>query len=223
MRKRDYRRQWSAAEARLLRAMYPHCHTQDVALWLHRSVPAVYNHAILLGLRKSAEYLASDCAMRIRRGCEHPAMIASRLRPGHTPWNKGRKGVNGYSATRFKPGHRPQTRKPVGTVMTHRDGPMRKIRDTGNRKRDWVYVHHQVWEAAHGPIRAGQIIAFKLGMQTTDVALIAVERLECIDRAELARRNSCYARFSPELARLIQLRGALNRQINKRARATEAA
>lgn len=35
-------------------------------------------------------------------------------------------------------------------------------------------------------------------------------------RAELMRRNSLHTNYPPQLVSLVQLRGALNRQINRR-------
>jgi hypothetical protein len=49
--------------------------------------------------------------------------------------------------------------------------------------------------------------------------IITLGRLELISRAENMRRNSYHTRYPKEVAQLIQLRGALNRQINKRLKA----
>lgn len=203
--------------------MYPECHTDDVAAWLDRSTRAVFATAYPHGLRKSAEYLASDSAGRVQRGKQSAAMIASQIKPGTIPWNKGRKGVNGRSCTTFKKGNIPQTWQPIGTVVTHSDGYLlRKVSDTRNRRADWVYIHREVWEAARGPIPAGHVVIFKPGRHTTEIDKITADALECIDRAELARRNSMWTRYPPEIARLHQLRGALNRQINKHSKELSA-
>lgn len=197
--------------------MYPECHTADVAALLGRTASQCYQAAAKHGLRKSAEYLASDAACRIRRGHENEAMKASRFKPGHGTWNKGLRGVNGHSSARFKPGQMPQTWRPVGSIRIERDGPKVKVSDTRNKVRDWRYVHHIVWERENGPIPAGMVISFKPGMKTNDPEQITADRLECIDRAELARRNHPRNRC-PELGRLIQLKGAIARQVNRIAR-----
>lgn len=222
------RRYWTPAEDALLRAMYPHCHTADVAAWLKKSIPAAYNRAFATGLRKSADYLASDAACRVQRGRQHPAMIASRIKPGTPAWNKGRKGVNGFSATRFQPGSRygaaAQHYLPIGTTRINKDGVLeRKVSDSGHRSADWPSVHSMVWVAAHGPIPSGHVVVFQPGKKTANEAAIRLADLECVSRVELMRRNSAYVKYPPEVARLIQLRGALNRQINKRNRAQEHA
>jgi hypothetical protein len=108
---------------------------------------------------------------------------------------------------------------PVGTVrIDERDGyVVRKVSDTRNRSADWRPLHQLVWEAHNGPIPAQMIVVFRPGQKTTEPDAITVDRLECITRAENMRRNA-YQRFGPEVTKLTQLRGAITRQINKRAR-----
>jgi hypothetical protein len=55
------------------------------------------------------------------------------------------------------------------------------------------------------------------GRKTSDVDKITLDALEMVSRAELARRNHPVSR-SPELAKLVQLKGAITRQINRIAR-----
>jgi hypothetical protein len=111
----------------------------------------------------------------------------------------------------------PETWRPVGSIRIERDGPKVKVSDTRDKARDWRYAHHLVWERAHGPIPAGKLIVFKAGMRTNDPEQITADRLECIDRRELARRNHPRSR-DPELGRLVQLKGAIARQVNRIAR-----
>jgi hypothetical protein len=103
-------------------------------------------------------------------------------------------------------------------LRTTKDGYLqRKVSDTGHGATDWRAVHALVWESAHGPIPKGSVVIFKPGRKTTDESAIAADGLECLSRAELMRRNSVHSKYPPEIARLVQLRGAINRQINKRA------
>ena len=71
-----------------------------------------------------------------------------------------------------------------------------------------------MWEAAHGPIPDGFIVVFKPGLKTAVCEEITLDRLECITRAENARRNHP-AQRDPELAKLVQLKGAITRQVNR--------
>ncbi|MNT70582.1 hypothetical protein D3C72_2089870 [compost metagenome] len=96
---------------------------------------------------------------------------------------------------------------------------MRKVTDDPNLvpARRWEAVHRLVWEAAHGPIPPGHAVAFLPGRRTTDAALITLDALELVTRGDLARRNHPRTR-SPELAKLVQLKSAITRQVNRIAR-----
>lgn len=213
------RRPWTEAELGLLRCSYADSRTDHLATALGRSITTVYQKAAALGLQKSSEYLVTSNAGRIQRGKQNEALKASQFKAGLVPWNKGAQYQPGGRSveTRFEVGRKPQTWKPIGTYQIDADGLLRlKVKDVRDPpKKDWVYAHRQVWEAANGPIPAGYIVRFKDGRKTSDVALIVPDALELITRVENMRRNT-YHRYGPEIARTIQLRGALSRQINKR-------
>src|SRR6202012_2284795 len=80
-------RTWQKSEIRILRKSYPNLPTKELARLLGRSKSAVYGQAGLLGLRKSATYLASPEACRLRRG--HNVGERTRFLQGHAPANKG--------------------------------------------------------------------------------------------------------------------------------------
>lgn len=213
---------WTAAELSMLRARYPHTKTDDIADALGRSVGQVYQAAARLGLRKSAEYLESDLAGRIQRGSQCEAMKATQFKPGLKPWNKGKPGSVGFQEgcrrTQFKPGSKPHTWVPIGSTRLTKDGYLQqKITDTGCVPRDWKSMHSLVWERDVGAIPDGHVVIFRVGCKTAEPDDITADKLECISRAELMRRNT-YHRYGPEVARLVQLRGAITRQINKRAK-----
>jgi hypothetical protein len=221
------RRYWHASEIALLASMYPECHTADIAAWLGRGVGPVYQAAAARGLRKSAAYLASDSAARIQRGKQHPSMIASRFQPGQAAWNKGVPGATGLHPncrrTQFKKGQMTGAARanyvPVGSLRICADGYLeRKVTDDHPvPARRWVAVHRLVWEAERGPIPKGHIVCFLPGKKTTVLEEVTADRLACITRAENARRNHPASR-SPELAKLVQLKGAITRQVNRIAR-----
>ncbi|KYZ79032.1 hypothetical protein PTBPS01_03975 [Burkholderia pseudomallei] len=54
-------------------------------------------------------------------------------------------------------------------------------------------------------------------MFTNKLEEITLDRVECISMAENARRNHPRSK-SPELAKLVQLKGAITRQVNRIAR-----
>jgi hypothetical protein len=207
---------WTEDQVRQLRELYPHQTTEAVAAALGRPVPAVYHKATSLGIKKSAEYMAGPHACRLRRGDNVGARY--RFKPGQPAWNKGMKGLDlGGKQTQFKPGSMPHNTHPVGSYRINKDGALqRKIsEDKGNNSKRWRGVHELVWVEANGPVPAGHIVVFKPGQRTAELEEITVDRVECITLAENMRRNTKH-RFPKEIADLMQLRGALNRQINKR-------
>jgi hypothetical protein len=207
----------------VLRDLYPDVPSADVAALLDRGIRSIYQQATALGLSKTAAFMASEASGRMQRGRIHPGIKATQFRPGFTPWNKGLPGATGHHpntrATQFKKGRPPEQSsryQPIGTLRISKDGYLeRKVTDAHPvPARRWVAVHRLVWEAERGPIPDGHIVVFRPGQRTTDVELVTVDRLECITRAENARRNSPY-RDSREYGRLVQLKGAITRQLNR--------
>lgn len=204
----------------MLRELYPDTPTAHVARRLRRTVAATYGRADKLGLNKSAEYLASPAACRLRRG-DNPG-VAFRFPKGHVPANKGLRrpgwGPGRMKETQFKKGVRRgvavRLYKPIGTERISKDGYLeRKVNDGLPLQARWRAVHLVVWEAAHGPLPRGHAIAFKNG----DKRDIRLDNLECITRAELMARNTVHNLPKP-LAQTVQLLGALRRKINRKAR-----
>jgi hypothetical protein len=220
---------WTVRELATLRRRYPNEPTAKVAKALGRSLCSVNNQAFILRLKKTAAYLASPAACRLRRGDN--VGKPSRFKPGMTPWNKGKPGSTGiqpgFRATQFKKGRMAGAAqakyKPIGTERIAKDGILeRKITDAGKtnraRQRRWVAVHRLVWLEKRGPIPRGHIVVFRPGKKTTDPKKITPDRLELITRAENMRRNSYLTRYPKEVADLIRMRGALNRKIHHRER-----
>ena len=217
-------RAFTATEIKLVREIYPDVPGADLAALLQRPIGSVYQMANKLGIHKSEAFWRSDYSSRVQRGKQLPGMVANQFKPGLVPWNKGVKGVTGTHPesrrTQFKKGQRPHTWLPVGSYrITTKDQYLeRKVNDRpGNNSVRWKAVHRLVWEAAHGPVPASHIVVFRPGLKTTVLEKIVVERLECITRAENARRNNPRNKH-PELGRLIQLKGVIPRHINRIAR-----
>lgn len=218
------RAKWTDAELTVLRRRFPHERTDDIARDLGRPYSGVAQKAAKLGLSKTVEYFASPDAHRF----DGMKGEGSRFQPGQAAWNKGIKGSTGTHercrATQFKPGRQAseaRNYRPIGSIRVAKDGyAERKITDDPSivPARRWVAVHRLVWEAANGPIPAGHAVVFRRGQFTADPELVTLDRIELVTRAELMRRNSYHTNYPPEVARLIQLTGAINRQINKRAK-----
>lgn len=210
------RRQWTEAEVAHLVTHYPHQKTAGIAADLGRTVGQCYQKAAGLGLKKTAAFLASEAAMRIR--AETHKGRTTQFKKGQTPWNSGvHYQAGGRSATtQFKKGQRSGKAQalwqPIGTERLSQEGYLeRKIHDGQPLHKRWRAVHLIVWESAHGAIPKGHALVFRDGDKTH----IALDNLELIPRAELMRRNSWH-QLPPEVGLLVQLRGAITRQINKR-------
>ncbi len=222
-------RAWTFAELHALKGTYADYRTEDIARALGRNVTQVYAKAKALGLTKSEAFCASDLSGRIQRGRSDPRMQATQFQKGLVPWNKGTHFVAGgrSAETRFGP-RRPEESvnyKPIGSLRVSADGYLeRKVTDDRALApaRRWTAVHRLVWEAAHGPIPSGHVVVFRPAMRTAVLEEITVDRLECISRAELQRRNSIHTRFPPEVRQLYQLKGAITRQVNRITRESKS-
>ncbi len=216
------RRYWTELEMQQLCELYPILPASTVAERIGRDVRAVYQKAAALGLGKSEAFFASDLSGRIQRGRTDPRMVATQLKPGNVPWNKGKHFVSGGRSveTRFKPHPPEESRnyKPIGSLRMSKDGYLeRKVTDDRRLvpTRRWTAVHRLVWEQHVGPIPAGHVVVFRAGCRTAVLDEITPDRLECITRAELQRRNSIHIRLPPDVRRLAQIKGAITRQVNR--------
>lgn len=219
------RRNWTAAELAILAALYPTTHAAELAAALGRDLRSVYQAAAKRGIAKDKAWIAATTRARVTQP-GHGSQ-ASRFRPGNQAWNAGRPFAAGGRSgdTRFKPGRAPREARnwrPVGSTRVNEDGLLivKVSDDPAVPLRDrWVRLHRMVWERAHGPVPPGMVCVFRPGCATTDIARITPDALELLTRAQLMERNSFRNHLPPEAARLVQLRGVLTRQINRRAKA----
>lgn len=212
------RHPWHREDLEFLRASYADTPATIIAKVLGRTLRSVYEQAKAQGLKRSRESIAA-LAGHISR--THPRIRPTAFKPGAAPWNKGRQyQPGGRSAeTRFKPGRPPEQARnyqPIGSLRIDvKDGYLeRKVSDDPELvpARRWVAVHRLVWEAEHGPIPHGHVVAFRAGMKTNVEADITVDRLELITRGQLAQRNSIH-RWTTELKAAIKAVAKLRRAI----------
>lgn len=211
---------WTPGALRVLTDLYPDVPAGDISALLGCHRESVYAKAFELGLKKTPAALQAMAAEQSARARTDPRLRANQFRKGLVPWNKGVPGINyeGCRATQFKHGERRGAASrnwvPIGT---HRiaDGYLQvKVRDVGHGAKNFEFVHRVLWVQAHGAIPPGHIVVFKTGMFTNRLDALTLDRLELITRAEHARRNHPRNK-SPELARLVQLKGAITRQVNR--------
>ncbi|TXD58842.1 HNH endonuclease [Ralstonia sp. TCR112] len=210
------RRLWSPAEVELLRRNYADSRTDDLARVLDRPSYSVSNKAYALGLHKSAAFLESKDSGRLDGSRDNGMRFAK----GLTPWNKGTTGVvgvqEGCRATQFKKGQSPHNTQPIGSFRLNKEGHLQqKISNaSGSNSMRWRTVAELVWCAANGPLPPKHMVVFRPGLFSNKLEEITLGRIECISMAENARRNHPRMR-DPELAKLVQLKGAITRQVNR--------
>lgn len=208
------RRRWTPDEDAQIVARYADTPTRDLARDLARGISAVYARALKLGVEKSAAYLASPHACRLRRGDNVGAK--TRYPKGHVPANKGLRrpgwAPGRMRETQFVKGAKPHTWVPVGTEVV-RDGYVWiKVRDDLTPSRlNWISKHQHLWEQTHGPVPDGHIVRFK----DANRAHLVLQNLECVSREEHARTKGL-ASLPKEIVQVHQLRAAIRRVINKR-------
>ena len=207
------RKLWSKDEDNVMREHYADSTMEEMLLLLDRNESKIYNRAFSLKLKKSQSFLSSNKSGRIKKGESRGDKTA--FKKGMIPWNKGKnfEACGRSKETQFKEGRKPHNWKPVGTERISPDGILQvKVKDTRN-KSDWIGKHILLWEKENGKIPKGKFLIFK----NKDKTDITIENLELVTRSENMKINSVH-NLPKELANLVQLRGALNRQINKRAK-----
>lgn len=183
------------------------------------SLPAYFIDGLLDRCRNSV-------TQRIGRlGLGVPAFITkgfvedSYYKKGLIPVNKGLKiseymtpeQIKKVKKTQFKKGQRPQNTLYDFAVSKRKDKRGSIYLHIRVSLSVWLPLQRYVWEQEHGTIPKGYNIAFK----DRNPMNCNLDNLEMVSNAELLNRNSAH-RFGPEIFKIIQLRGALNRQINKR-------
>jgi hypothetical protein len=153
-------------------------------------------------------------------GIEVPAEVAlkfksaNRFKREHVPFNTGKKQsqymsssmIEKTAATRFKKGSIPTNHRPVGSERISKDGYIEiKIADPNK----WDLKHRVVF----GKVPKGMLVKFKDGNPLN----CDRDNLYLSTRVENMEANT-YHNYPKELANLIQLGGALTRQINKHSK-----
>lgn len=206
--------QWTQSEKDYIAKHYPNVRTDEIAQALGLNLAQVYSMARRIGLKKSQAFLDSEESGRLRG--EHGR--CTRFKPGQVSWNKGKSYVAGGRSpeTQFKKGAKPLNWKPVGTYRINGEGYLDlKVNDLpGHNNVRWHPVHRLVWVEANGPVPDKHMIIFKPGMRTNVLEEITLDKLECISRADHARRHQPYAR-GPEFGYLTRLKGAITRHVNR--------
>lgn len=168
------------------------------------------------------QYALRRLGLTIPRELIEARKQASRIQPGASPPNKGKKQIDYMSAeaiertalTRFKKGDIPATAFDKDGIITIRhDHP-----DRANGGRAYKYVrlslgvwkplHTHTWEQVNGPLPEGHCLWFRdLDSMNCDLS-----NLELITRQENMARNTIQ-RFPPELISTIKILSKLKKTI----------
>jgi len=170
---------WTLEETELLIEYYPHRSTKEVAFITGKSIAQCYAKAHALQLHKTPEYLATEASGRIKN-----SRVESQFPKGHTPWNKGMKGVAfGGHETRFKKGTVPPNHREVGSERIDEDG-YTYIKIAEHTR--WVLKHRHIYEQHHGKLEPHMIVTFR----DKNISNFEIENLEAITKVENMQRNT---------------------------------
>lgn len=127
-----------------------------------------------------------------------------RFKPGHKPFNKGKKGVGGWEPTQFKKGNRPHNYKPVGTERINGDGYIDiKIKDPNK----WKPKHIILWEEQKGPIPKGSCLIFadgdKLNVKLENLILVTRSQLLIMNKRKLINQDPELTKTGTLIANII--------------------
>jgi len=206
------RRRLSEEAKKYIKKHYANTRTIDISRVICFSMYTIYNYASTVGLKKSAEFLASPQSGILTKG--HIRGKQTQFIKGHTPENKGKKMPaeirKKVELTFFTKGHLPANTLYDGAITIRKDkkGTMQKYIRISKAK--WDTLSRVVWKQENGKIPRGYNIVFKNG----DTMNCTIDNLEMISNAELMQRNTCQ-NYPEPLRKLIQIKGVLSRQINK--------
>lgn len=209
---------WAPEKLEYLIANYSTTLNADLAAAIGCTVGAVFRKAYLFGLRKDKEFIR-EVFRKNMLNPDNPAR-KTQFKKGNVPANKGKKqnefmsqdAIERGKATRFKKGDLPKNTLYDGAITIRRGkGYIYKYIRVALGK--WVLLHRYIWTQEHGDIPSGMNVQFKDGNSLN----CAIDNLYLISRSDqLKNENSFHARYPEEVRQLIQLKGALKRQINKR-------
>lgn len=128
---------------------------------------------------------------------KHRHKSTSRFKKGHTPWNKGVKGIHLSPESEFKPGCESNRKMEVGSVRVRKDksGNDRAWVKVGEPS-EWKERSRLVWENNNGAIPDGMIIHHEDRDSLND----EISNLRCLTRAEHIEehRDEMREKKSPE-------------------------
>jgi hypothetical protein len=181
---------YTAAEDAVLLARFAETPTAQIAAVLNRSPGSVTHRARLLGLAKSAAYLATAASGRMQSGTDIGARTY--FRRGEPSHNTGRTYPKGWAPgrmaeTQFVKGQGGWNHKPIGFERVAGQYTFTKVSDIRHVPWtvNWKLTHVLKWEAIHGPVPSDQCLKNIDGNRLNT----NVENWQLIPRAILPQLN----------------------------------
>jgi hypothetical protein len=199
-------RMLSSEKQKELLDKFPNCSNKELSVLYNIKESTIMAFAAKRGVYKSEAWKNSTNCGKFRKGA--------------VPVNKGVKMTadkyNKCKATMFKKGNKPHNINSIGHKRVSKDGYVYVKTGESKLNSNYELLHRVVWQKYNGDIPKGYNVQFKDGnRQNCDI-----DNLYLISRAEqLRNENSLHARLPKEIAELIQIKGAINRQINKQLKA----
>ncbi len=180
------------------------------------SAQGLFNREITRRFNEKFGASRTEVAIQIQR-CKYGFKTDARYywQKGHTPWNKGKKGMSyeGMEATQFKPGNRPHTWVPVGSEVITKDG-YTKIKVAEPNK--WRLKHRVIWEKHHGrPVPPGHAVIFgdgnRCNFDPDNLILVSRAQLAMLNKNRLIQGNADLTRTGVVIADIYQKIGDLKK------------
>lgn len=166
----------------------------------------------------NAEFEADVGYEAMRQKCKKMGLISpndGRYAKGHTPYNKGTKGIMKPNKTSFKHGNLPHNTKKVGSIVTRRDkNGYLYMRIKIAEPNQWQMLHAYIYESKHGKIPKGHCVIFK----DKNPLNHRLDNLILVSRAELVRLNQKYANIDESLKETALQVVKVSNEINKKRR-----
>ena len=116
--------------------------------------------------------------------------LNGRLKPGHIPINRVRKGVDGWRPSQFKKGHKPHNYMPVGSERVSDGYVYIKIADP----KKWKGKHILIWEDHNGPVPKGHVVIFgdsnRRNFDINNLILVSRKQLVKLNQNNLIKDNA---------------------------------